>query len=86
MLLNEYWKYKKNLSTKVSSIQIDNIYDEALASGALGGKLLGSGGGGFMIFYVPKNKQKKVRKKLYKLEEVKFNFSDVGSSVIFSNE
>ncbi len=86
LLLNEYWKYKKNLSTKVSSIQIDNIYDEALASGALGGKLLGSGGGGFMIFYVPKNKQKKVRKKLYKLEEVKFNFSDLGSSVIFSNE
>ena len=39
-----------------------------------------------MIFYVPKNKQKKVRKKLYKLEEVKFNFSDVGSSVNFSNE
>ncbi len=86
LLLNDYWELKKNLSTKVSSNEINQIYKEAMNSGALGGKLLGSGGGGFLIFYVPKNKQSKVRKKLYKLEEVNFNFSNEGSSIIFSNE
>ena len=85
-LLNEYWKLKKNLSTKVSPNEINQIYSEALNSGALGGKLLGSGGGGFFIFYVPENKQRELRKKLYKLEEVNFKFSDEGSSIIFSNE
>lgn len=86
LLLNDYWNLKKNLSSKVSSSDINEIYDEALNSGALGGKLLGSGGGGFFVFYVPKNKKSELRKKLNKLEEVKFNFSNEGSSVIFNNE
>ena len=86
LLLNEYWDLKKSLSTKVSSNEINEIYSEALNAGALGGKLLGSGGGGFFIFYVPTNMQKKVRAKLYKLEEVKYRFSEEGSSIIFSNE
>jgi len=86
LLLNEYWDLKKSLSTKVSSNEINEIYSEALNAGALGGKLLGSGGGGFFIFYVPRSMQKKVRAKLHKLEEVKFKFSEEGSSIIFSNE
>ena len=66
--MDEYWNLKKNLSSKVSSGEINEVYDEAIKSGALGGKLLGSGGGGFFIFYVPKNNQIKLRKKLNKFE------------------
>ena len=66
--------------------EINEVYDEAIKSGALGGKLLGSGGGGFFIFYVPTNNQIKLRKKLNKLEEVDFSFSNEGSSIIFNNE
>ena len=69
-----------------SSWEINEVYDEAMKSGALGGKLLGSGGGGFFIFYVPKNNQNKLRKKLNKFEEVDFRFSKEGSSIIFNNE
>lgn len=86
LLLNEYWNLKKSLSTKVSSNEINEIYSEALIAGALGGKLLGSGGGGFFVFYVPISMQRKVRAKLHKLEEVKFKFSEEGSSIIFSND
>ena len=50
LLMDEYWNLKKNLSSKVSSWEINEVYDEAMKSGALGGKLLGSGGGGFFIF------------------------------------
>ena len=86
LLMDEYWNLKKNLSSKVSSWEINEVYDEAMKSGALGGKLLGSGGGGFFIFYVPKNNQNKLRKKLNKFEEVDFRFSKEGSSIIFNNE
>lgn len=86
LLMDEYWNLKKNLSSKVSSGEINEVYDEAMKSGALGGKLLGSGGGGFFIFYVPRNNQIKLRKKLNKLEEVDFSFSNEGSSIIFNNE
>lgn len=86
LLMDEYWNLKKNLSSKVSSWEINEVYDEAKKSGALGGKLLGSGGGGFFIFYVPKNNQIKLRKKLNKFEEVDFSFSNEGSSIIFNNE
>jgi D-glycero-alpha-D-manno-heptose-7-phosphate kinase len=51
--LNEGWQYKRQFSTKISNSHLDNIYDNALKEGALGGKLLGAGGGGFFLFYVP---------------------------------
>ena len=63
-LLNESWKYKKSLSNIISNKKIDELYDHFIYNGALGGKLLGAGGGGFMIFYLPYSKQKKFLKKI----------------------
>jgi D-glycero-alpha-D-manno-heptose-7-phosphate kinase len=84
-LLNETWLMKKGLSNKVSTEDIDKIYDAALEAGATGGKLLGSGGGGFMLFFVEPNKQQKVKLALKNLMEVPFNFETTGSTVIYSN-
>ena len=90
--ISNFYNLVDSVSSEISQLaeqfsnEINEIYSEALNAGALGGKLLGSGGGGFFIFYVPTNMQKKVRAKLYKLEEVKYKFSEEGSSIIFSNE
>lgn len=78
-ILDENWSLKKDLSTKVSNLKINEIYDVAIDSGALGGKLLGAGGGGYFLFLVPQRKQKKVRKSLQKLEQIDFNFDTNGS-------
>ncbi len=85
-LLNEYWYIKKKLSKKITDTNIDNIYNEAIDLGALGGKVLGAGGGGFILFYANSNVQKKLIKKFYKLTPVKFDFSNRGSEIIFNNE
>ena len=85
-LLNEYWYIKKKLSNKITDNNIDNIYKEGIKTGALGGKLLGAGGGGFILFYANQNIQKKLIKKFYKLTPVKFEFSNKGSEIIFNNE
>jgi len=82
-LLNESWNIKRSLTDKVSTDDIDGIYDEAMSSGALGGKLLGAGGGGFMLFFVKPKDQAKVRKRLKDLLEVKFKFENAGSQIIF---
>jgi D-glycero-alpha-D-manno-heptose-7-phosphate kinase len=84
-LLNDYWNLKKKLSKKISNHQIDNIYDEGLISGAIGGKILGAGGGGFILFYANKEVQKKLIKKFYKLTPVNFNFSNKGSILIYND-
>jgi len=81
-LLHESWSLKKTLSNKISNTLIDNIYETALLNGALGGKLLGAGGGGFILFYVPKNKQEAVKTALKKLNHVPFNFENQGSSIV----
>lgn len=78
-ILDENWSLKKDLSCKVSNLKINEIYDEAINAGAAGGKLLGAGGGGYFIFLVPQEKQKKVRKNLQKLEQINFNFETNGS-------
>jgi len=57
-LLDEHWKIKKGLSKKISDDFIDEVYETAMKSGALGGKVIGAGGGGFLLFYCPKNKSK----------------------------
>ena len=62
------WKYKKESALSVSNSLIDNIYDTAITSGALAGKISGAGGGGFMIFYVPVEKRMSVIKSLDKFE------------------
>lgn len=82
-LLHESWQLKKSLSDKISKPEIDRVYDTALSAGATGGKLLGAGGGGFMLFFVKPELQNKVRKRLNKLLMVKFRFENLGSQIIF---
>jgi D-glycero-alpha-D-manno-heptose-7-phosphate kinase len=82
-LLREAWQAKRGLSAKVSSTHIDEIYAAALAKGALGGKLLGAGGGGFMLLFVPPHRQEQVRESLKSLIYVPFRFDYAGSQVIF---
>lgn len=85
-LLNEAWQKKKELSKEVSNSEINHIYDEAISCGALGGKISGAGGGGFMFFFVPIDKQELLRKKLSNLIHVPFNFEKSGSNVIFDEK
>lgn len=81
--LHQTWIYKKELATKVSNNFIDEIYDTAMQNGAEGGKLLGAGASGFMLFYVPLEKQDVLRKAL-DIRELPFNFVDKGTEIIFS--
>ena len=82
-LLNEQWLLKKSLTNKISNSQIDNIYNDAISSGALGGKLLGAGGGGFMLIYVQKKNHKKVKNVLKGKLIVPFKFENTGSQIIY---
>ena len=82
-LLHESWLEKKSLSSLITNSSIDNIYNSAIKKGALGGKLLGAGGGGFFLFYVPHFKQKSFIKYFSKLITIPFNFTAEGSHIIF---
>jgi D-glycero-alpha-D-manno-heptose-7-phosphate kinase len=82
-LLHEAWLAKRSLSEKVSNSQVDFLYQEALDAGAVGGKLLGAGGGGFMLLFVPPEKQTALRSRLNKLIHVPFEFEFAGSQIIF---
>lgn len=81
-LLNESWLLKKSLSTMVSNLEIDGIYNTALKSGAYGGKLLGAGNGGFMIFIAPPEKHHAIKTSLSNYLHVPFNFEHEGSKVV----
>ena len=81
-LLNETWKLKRELADVVSTPALDQIMEAALNAGALGGKVLGAGGGGFMLFYVEQENQERVRNKLNKLIEVDFDVDEDGSTVV----
>lgn len=81
-LLDLSWKYKRSLSDRVSTSEIDQIYDEAMRMGALGGKILGAGGGGFMLLFAEPEKQAAIRERLSSLVHVSFNFDDSGSRVV----
>ena len=81
-LLNESWKIKKQFSKKVSNPKVDFIYDKGIKAGATGGKLLGAGKSGFILFYCPKDKQKNLISKLKKFIHVPFNFVNQGSVII----
>ena len=85
-LLHQSWLIKKNLSGKISSSLIDKIYDRAIQKGALGGKLLGAGGGGFFLLYVPYKKQKKFIEYFNKFVHIPFNFENLGSKIIFNDQ
>jgi len=81
-LLNKGWEIKRGLTGIISNNEIDNIYKTALKAGAIGGKLLGAGGGGFMLLFAEPEAQPKIKKALEKLLYVPFEFEDLGSQVI----
>lgn len=82
-ILHQNWMYKKELACGISNDNIDSHYETARANGALGGKLLGAGKNGFLLFYVEEQFQSKVRKALNDLKELNFKFENVGTSVIY---
>lgn len=77
-LLDETWELKRSLGKSVTSAAIDDAYAQACRAGALGGKLLGAGGGGFMLLYVPEDAQPAVRKSLIQFFEAPFRFTETG--------
>ncbi|NUN93002.1 MAG: kinase [Verrucomicrobiae bacterium] len=82
-LLHEAWLVKRSLSSAVTNPEVDAIYAVARRAGALGGKLTGAGGGGFMLLFVPPERRAKVRKALGKLLHIPFRFDFHGSQIIF---
>lgn len=84
-LLHEAWQLKKSISTKISNERIDCLYQKGIEHGALGGKILGAGGGGFLLFYVQPVYQDSVRECFKDLVEVPFYFEDEGTRIIYSN-
>lgn len=82
-LLHLTWELKKQTGSEISTNTIDSYYNRGIKAGALGGKLLGAGGGGFLLFYVPKNKQALVRSELTDLLEVPFEFEKSGTRVVY---
>ena len=84
LMLREGWQYKKNLATHITDPQISEYYDKALDAGAIGGKLLGAGGGGFLLFYCDEWFQPNVEEALG-LRRMDFRFTKNGSKVIFSS-
>ncbi len=84
-LLHESWRAKRSLSKQVSNPIIDDIYSAARSSGALGGKLVGAGGGGFMLLFAHPNDHPRIREQLRNLVHVPFRFERRGSRIIFSD-
>jgi D-glycero-alpha-D-manno-heptose-7-phosphate kinase len=84
-LLHDCWGLKRKLSKKITNQKIDRIYETAMENGAIGGKLLGAGGGGFMLFFVRPDYRENLRKKLSEFVEVEFKFEKDGSQVIYYN-
>jgi D-glycero-alpha-D-manno-heptose-7-phosphate kinase len=85
-LLDEAWQRKRQLSKYVSTESIDRIYNSSIQAGATGGKLLGGGGGGFLVLFVPPENHGEVKKTLEDLTEVKFNFEERGSEIIYGDK
>lgn len=82
-ILNENWLLKRELASSISNDRIGKYYDLAMESGALGGKLLGAGGGGFLLFYCPKERQKRLRSALSDLWELPFAMETSGTKIIY---
>jgi D-glycero-alpha-D-manno-heptose-7-phosphate kinase len=86
-LMHDHWVAKKEISGKMSSNEMDVTYDQALAAGALGGKLIGAGGGGYWLFYVQPEKQNAFRQKMNSMSliEMNWSFDTMGCSVVYSS-
>jgi D-glycero-alpha-D-manno-heptose-7-phosphate kinase len=82
-VLHQGWMYKKELASGISDSSIDAYYDAAIKNGASGGKLLGAGGGGFLLFYVKEENHARLRKALKDLKELPFRFDNSGLSIIY---
>ena len=85
-ILHENWLLKRQLASRISNGAVDKYYDIAMSSGALGGKLLGAGGGGFLLFCCPKEKQPRLRSALSDLVELPFHLEQSGTKVIYIGE
>ena len=83
-LLDRTWQLKRSLSESITNDTIDAFYEQAKQYGALGGKLIGAGGGGFMLLYVPKEKQDYLKEKLPELKYAPFNFENGGTTIMYS--
>lgn len=84
-LLHENWMLKKSLASGITNPLIDDAYERAMNAGATGGKLLGAGGAGFMLFYVPLDKQDCVREALSDLREMDFEMDNSGTSIVMTD-
>lgn len=82
-LLDETWRLKRGTGSQISTGPIDGLYERGLAAGALGGKLLGAGGGGFLVFYVEPDARASVRNAMSDLMHIPFRFEDGGTSVVY---
>ena len=83
-IMHKGWLEKKSMASNVSDTKIDEVYNIAMEAGATGGKVAGAGGGGFLLLYVPREKQDRVRKSLGNLRELPFMLEPDGSKVIFN--
>lgn len=85
-ILHKGWIYKQKLAAKITNPIIDDYYNRARKAGAIGGKLLGSGGGGFLLLYCEEKNQNKVRTALSELREAPFKFEPEGSKIIYNSD
>lgn len=85
-ILHEGWLLKQSISAGISNETINTLYNKGLEAGALGGKLLGAGGSGFILFYCPKEKQEAFRKEMSSYQELPFKFDNLGSKIIYLPE
>lgn len=86
-LLDEGWQFKKRISNKISNLHIDELYDLAKKNGALGGKITGAGGGGFLMLYCPPKNQAELRKAMLQngIKEMSFRFDFQGSQIVYDD-
>jgi D-glycero-alpha-D-manno-heptose-7-phosphate kinase len=84
-LLDKTWRLKRQTGGAITTDSIDSLYERGIKAGALGGKLLGAGGGGFLVFYVQPEYQQAVREAMKELLYVPFKFEDGGTQVIYYN-
>lgn len=85
-LLHESWQLKKQLASRISNPEINEMYDAAREAGAIGGKISGAGGGGFLMLYCPVEYRSDVIKRLGHLRELPFRFDGMGSQIIFNKQ